>query len=101
MDALDNDRHGEYHKLAGQEDGSTMKYSIVYSVVAHGQIVLAEYSSSTGNFPTITRVVLSKIRPNQTWKRDAKSEDDKVKKSYKYDSYVFHLLIERDLVFLV
>jgi len=34
---------------------------IVYAVVARGTVVLAEYTYTSGNFPTITRVLLSKI----------------------------------------
>lgn len=36
---------------------------IVYSVIARGKVVLAEYSAQTGNFPTVTRVLLEKIEP--------------------------------------
>lgn len=45
----------------------------LYSLVARGKTVLAEFTFATGNFPTITRVLLGKIPP----------EDGKM--SYVYD----------------
>lgn len=45
----------------------------LYSLVARGKTVLAEFTFTTGNFPTITRVLLGKIPP----------EDSKM--SYVYD----------------
>ncbi len=50
--------------------------SIIYSVVARGAVVLAEYSNSTGNFMQITRRILDKI-PQQDGKM-----------SYVYDKFV-------------
>lgn len=52
------------------------KGKIVYALVAHGKTVLAEYTSTSGNFPTVTRVLLGKIPA-----RDGKM-------SYVYDKYV-------------
>lgn len=49
---------------------------IIYAVVARGAVVLAEYTSSTGNFTQITQIILEKI-PSQ----DAKM-------SYIYDRCV-------------
>jgi vesicle-associated membrane protein 7 len=40
---------------------------ILYALVARSKHVLAEYTSSHGNFPTVTRVLLSKI-PEQDGK---------------------------------
>lgn len=45
----------------------------LYALVARGKTVLAEFTFTTGNFPTITRVLLGKIAP----------EDSKM--SYVYD----------------
>jgi len=36
---------------------------IIYSLVARGSNVLAEFTSTTGNFTTITRRILTKIPP--------------------------------------
>ena len=55
--------------------------TIVYAVVSRGKTVLAEYTFTSGNFPTITRVLLGKI--------DA-SVDTRM--SYVYDQYVFHYI---------
>ena len=45
----------------------------VYALIARGKTVLAEYTATSGNFPTVTRVLLSKIT----------SQDSKM--SYVYD----------------
>ena len=50
--------------------------SIIYTVVARGSTVLAEYSSSSGNFTQISRRILEKI-PQQDGKM-----------SYVYDKFV-------------
>lgn len=48
---------------------------ILYALVARGKNVLAEYTCAQGNFPTVTRVLLTKI-PEQDGKM-----------SYVYDTY--------------
>ena len=63
--------------------------SIVYALVARKRVVLAEHTSSSGNFPTVTRVLLAKI-PD--------SEDGKM--SYVYDQYVFHYIVDNGMTFL-
>ncbi|RHY26589.1 hypothetical protein DYB32_007474, partial [Aphanomyces invadans] len=66
----------------------------VYALVSRGKTVLAEYTASSGNFPTVTRVLLAKIP----------TEDSKM--SYVYDQYTllekvldrgekFELLVDR------
>lgn len=50
--------------------------------------MLAEYTSSHGNFPTVTRVLLSKI-PEQDGKM-----------SYVYDNHIFHYLVDEGITFL-
>ena len=61
---------------------------IVYALIARKKNVLAEYTASTGNFPTVTRVLLSKI-PEQ---------DSKM--SYVYDKHVFHFIVDSGITFL-
>lgn len=61
---------------------------ILYSLVARKKSVLAEYTSSTGNFPTVTRVILAKIPENES------------KMSYVYDTYVFHYVVDQGITFL-
>mmetsp|Transcript_206 Transcript_206/g.264 ORF Transcript_206/g.264 Transcript_206/m.264 type:complete len:226 (+) Transcript_206:174-851(+) len=56
--------------------------TIVYALVSVGKTVLAEYTATSGNFPTVTRVLLAKI-PNQDGKM-----------SYVYDNYMFHYVVE-------
>ncbi|KAH8069554.1 SNAP receptor [Aureococcus anophagefferens] len=59
--------------------------TILYALVARGNTVLAEYTFTSGNFPTITRVLLGKI-PEQDGKM-----------SYVYDQYVFHYVVENKM----
>jgi hypothetical protein len=62
---------------------------IFYALIARGKnVVLAEYTARTGNFATVTRVLLGKIGP----------EDAKM--SYVYDSYVFHYMVEDGITYL-
>ena len=61
---------------------------IVYALIARGKTVLAEYTSTSGNFPTVTRVLLSKISP----------QDNKM--SYVYDKHVFHYIVQNSITFL-
>lgn len=61
---------------------------ILYALIARKKIVLAEYTASTGNFPTVTRVLLAKI-PEQ---------DSKM--SYVYDKHVFHYIVDQGITFL-
>jgi vesicle-associated membrane protein 7 len=62
---------------------------ILYALISRGSTVLAEYTNSSGNFPTITRVLLGKIPEN---------EDGK--KSYIYDNHVFHYIVENRIIYL-
>lgn len=61
---------------------------IVYALVARGKVVLAEYTNTSGNFPTVTRVLLAKIPPQST------------RQSYIYDSHVFHYVVSGGLTYL-
>lgn len=64
--------------------------TIVYALVSRQKTVLAEHtaSSATGNFPTVTRVLLAKIP----------TVDGKM--SYVYDQYVFHYIVENGICYL-
>jgi vesicle-associated membrane protein 7 len=62
--------------------------TIFYVLIARGTTVLAEFTNSTGNFPTITRVILGKIS----------TADGKI--SYEYDQHVFHCLTENEITYL-
>lgn len=61
---------------------------IVYALVARGKTVLAEFTMTSGNFPTVTRLLLSKIP----------LEDAKM--SYVYDRHVFHYVVEDGMTYL-
>ena len=56
---------------------------IIYSLVARGTCVLAEFTTTSGNFTTVTRRILEKLP----------TEDSKM--SYVYDSHVrCHVAVE-------
>jgi len=62
--------------------------SIIYTIVARGSVVLAEFSNSTGNFTQITRRILDKI-PQQDGKM-----------SYVYDKHVFHYVCSDAITYM-
>ena len=62
--------------------------SIVYALIARKKSVLAEYTISSGKFPTVTRVLLSKI-PEQVNRM-----------SYEYDKHIFHYIVDDGITFL-
>lgn len=63
---------------------------IVYALVARQRSVLAEATnSSSGNFPTVTRVLLAKI--------DTASD---CRMSYVYDAHIFHYIVDDGITFL-
>mmetsp|Transcript_14449 Transcript_14449/g.27549 ORF Transcript_14449/g.27549 Transcript_14449/m.27549 type:complete len:226 (+) Transcript_14449:83-760(+) len=64
--------------------------TLVYALVSRQKTVLAEYTatSATGNFPTVTRVLLSKIP----------TVDGRM--TYVYDEYTFHYVVESGICFL-
>jgi vesicle-associated membrane protein 7 len=61
---------------------------IFYALVARGKTVLAEFTARSGNFPTITRVLLDRI------------SSDNQKMSYVYDKHVFHYMVEAGITYL-
>jgi len=64
--------------------------TIVYALVSREKTVLSEYTAqtATGNFPTVTRVLLAKI-PQQDGRQ-----------TYQYDNYLFHYVVESGICFL-
>lgn len=52
-----------------------------YSLIARGKVVLAEKGMTSGNFPTIGRVLLNKVKPTDT------------KMSFVYDKWVHYLCL--------
>uniref|UniRef100_A0A7S1CNB8 V-SNARE coiled-coil homology domain-containing protein n=1 Tax=Bicosoecida sp. CB-2014 TaxID=1486930 RepID=A0A7S1CNB8_9STRA len=62
--------------------------TIFYALVARGKTVLAEYIATSGNFPTITRLLLGKIT----------GEDQMM--SYVCDAHVFHYIVEGGITYL-
>ena len=65
---------------------------IIYSLVSRNTQVLAEFTSIglTGNFSTVTRVLLKKINPN----------DGDTKLSYICGEYIFHYIVYDGLTYL-
>ncbi|RKP12125.1 vesicle-associated membrane protein [Piptocephalis cylindrospora] len=62
--------------------------SLIYALVARGPLILAEHSTSTGNFASVTQSILEKIP----------SRDSRL--TYVYDRYLFHYISERGIVYL-
>eukprot|EP01041_Mallomonas_annulata_P011053 gene11053-23109_t len=62
--------------------------TILYALIARGKTVLAEYTFTSGNFPTITRVILGRI------------PEENGKMSYVYDQFAFHYICEDKLIYL-
>lgn len=62
---------------------------ILYALVSRDKNVLAEYTSISGNFPTVTRVLLTKIQ-----------NSDDCKMSYLYDKHIFHYIVDSGITFL-
>jgi vesicle-associated membrane protein 7 len=64
---------------------------LIYTLVARGPVVLAEYALPTvsGNFQTVTRRILEKIPMTNGSKM-----------SYTYDRHLFHYIVEDGLVYM-
>ena len=62
--------------------------TILYALVARKKTVLAEYTTTNGNFPTVTRVLLAKIPEHDS------------RMSYVYDKHVFHYIVDQGITFL-
>lgn len=69
---------------------ASKKDKIIYSLVANGTSVLAEYTGAglSGNFSQVTRVLLKKIPEGDS------------KLSYTYDKYTFHYMVSNALTYL-
>ena len=74
--------------------------AIIYALVARGEIVLAEFTDATGNFPTVTRVVLRKI--SSAAKNDAQDSSSHLptRSTFAYDNHHFHFVSHEELVYL-
>jgi len=62
---------------------------IIYSVVARGTVVLAEFSSARGNFDQVARKILEKIPTSANSKM-----------SYVYERHIFHYMVDSGLTYL-
>ena len=62
--------------------------AILYVLISRGTTVLAEFTCSSGNFPTITRLLLGKLS----------GTDEKM--SYQYDEFAFHYITESNITYL-
>ena len=62
---------------------------IFYSVVARGDTVLSEHTIATGNFITVSSVILGRISPTETRRM-----------SYAYDTHVFHFIVYERITFM-
>ena len=62
---------------------------LLYALVARDRTVLAEFTDQSGNFPTVTRLLLGKINM---------LEEGRV--SYLYDQYMFHYNVVDGIIYL-
>lgn len=62
---------------------------VIYSIVARGTVILAEFSTAKGNFAQVTRRILEKIPTSGNSKM-----------SYVYDRHIFHYMVEDGITFL-
>jgi len=62
---------------------------IIYSIVARENTVLAEHAAATGNFISVSRLILDKIAATTSGRM-----------SYAYDRHYFHYLASDGLIFL-
>jgi vesicle-associated membrane protein 7 len=67
---------------------SSSSQPIFHALIARGTTVLAEYTPRTGNFPTVTRTVLTRLGARDT------------KASYAYDGCIFNVLIDDGIVYM-
>lgn len=85
--------------------------TILYALVARGKTVLAEYTFTSGNFPTITRVLLGIYNCGNFFfvyffniyiyfLLLGKIDDVDGKMSYVYDQHVFHYIIENHIIYM-
>mmetsp|Transcript_5101 Transcript_5101/g.7049 ORF Transcript_5101/g.7049 Transcript_5101/m.7049 type:complete len:220 (+) Transcript_5101:66-725(+) len=65
---------------------------ILYSVIARGKCILAEYAEKNlgGNYGTVTQVLLGKIEENQ----------NETRMTYKLDQHLFHYIVHDTITFL-
>ncbi|XP_023209453.1 vesicle-associated membrane protein 7-like [Centruroides sculpturatus] len=61
---------------------------LLYSVVSRGTTVLAKYASCAGNFSEVTEQIIAKISPETP------------KLTYSHGSYLFHYIVEDDIIYL-
>eukprot|EP00009_Paramoeba_aestuarina_P007063 CAMPEP_0201522660 /NCGR_PEP_ID=MMETSP0161_2-20130828/18473_1 /ASSEMBLY_ACC=CAM_ASM_000251 /TAXON_ID=180227 /ORGANISM="Neoparamoeba aestuarina, Strain SoJaBio B1-5/56/2" /LENGTH=251 /DNA_ID=CAMNT_0047921571 /DNA_START=112 /DNA_END=867 /DNA_ORIENTATION=+ len=62
---------------------------IFYGVIARGDTVLCEHSVATGNFISVSSIILSRIQPNETRRM-----------SYAYDTHTFHFIVLEGITFM-
>lgn len=62
--------------------------TIIYALIARDETVLVEYTQKKGNFQSISRQILEKV-----------SSRNNTKVSYKYDNFVFHILVDKGFTY--
>ncbi|EKU21510.1 vesicle-associated membrane protein 7 [Nannochloropsis gaditana CCMP526] len=67
--------------------------AILYALVARGKTVLAEFTSTSGNFPTVTRFLLARIEDKGV-SQGSNGESSGQKMSIIYDQHIFHYLVD-------
>lgn len=71
--------------------------SVVYALIARQQSVLCEYTDKSGNFPTVTRVVLKHIATQQ---QQSGEEAPESKSVFPYNEFNFFFLHDDGLTYM-
>jgi len=65
-----------------------LKSNIIYSLISRGDVILCEFTNSSGNFQTITSSILKNLPKGNK------------KVSYTHEKYNFHIIIEDGVIYL-
>ena len=73
---------------------------LIYSVVARGTIVLAEFSTAKGNFSEIARKILEKVPNQHNSKMSYVYERYIFSVCFKWARHIFHYLVDDQITYL-
>lgn len=65
---------------------------LLYALVTRGKVVLAEFTTQGGNFPTVTRMLLGKLES---------APSASTRSSILYDQYMFHYDMDNHITYMV
>lgn len=74
--------------------------SVVYALIARQQSVLCEFTDKSGNFPTVTRVVLKHLAQQQGADSGSTASPGATKSVFPYNEFNFFFLHEEGLTYM-